>query len=150
MIFIHKCMELENILSSKVKRGSEKQRSHVFPHLWKTDLKDKHICICLYSSRYPICEDDSKWISQSKTSLLVLELTHSVSYQCLFWNNFICVWNAVCLKWNSRFLLPHFSFTSGVLLIHKGHFHLPRCSCPKLESCHTILLFFFKYILCSK
>jgi hypothetical protein len=38
------------------KPGSERQRWHVFSHMWKIDPKDKHIqkykCVCIYTYIY--------------------------------------------------------------------------------------------------
>jgi hypothetical protein len=52
----HKWMELEIImLYIPSKSGSEGQRSHIFPHIWKLNLKDKcintYICVCMYEGR---------------------------------------------------------------------------------------------------
>jgi hypothetical protein len=41
MWFKGKWMQLEEIMLSKP--GSETQRPRVFSHIWKLDLKDKHI-----------------------------------------------------------------------------------------------------------
>jgi hypothetical protein len=54
MLFTGNWMNLENIILSKP--GSKGQRSHVFPDMWKLDLKDKcickymygHLCLCTY------------------------------------------------------------------------------------------------------
>jgi hypothetical protein len=37
---------------SSTKSGSGGQKSHVFPRMWKLDLKDKCIHICMYSLTY--------------------------------------------------------------------------------------------------
>jgi hypothetical protein len=41
MWFEGKWMQLEDIMLSK--SGSERQRPHVFFHMWKIDQKDKHV-----------------------------------------------------------------------------------------------------------
>jgi hypothetical protein len=41
MWFEGKWMQWEDIMLSKP--GSERQRLHVFSHMWKTDPKDKHM-----------------------------------------------------------------------------------------------------------
>jgi hypothetical protein len=41
----------DGIREHHVKPGSEDQRSHVFPHMWKLDLKDKcipNVYVCVY------------------------------------------------------------------------------------------------------
>jgi hypothetical protein len=49
MLFTGKWMELEIIMS---KPGSEGQRLHVFPCMWKLDLKDKYIHKYIYDQIY--------------------------------------------------------------------------------------------------
>jgi hypothetical protein len=34
---------MDAIGGNEVKPGSERQRPHVFSHMWKIDLKDKHL-----------------------------------------------------------------------------------------------------------
>jgi hypothetical protein len=43
MWFEGKWMQLEDIMLSEVKKGSKRQRAHVFPYMWKIDTKDKDI-----------------------------------------------------------------------------------------------------------
>jgi hypothetical protein len=46
-----KWMELEITMLSEVKSGSERQRSHVFSHMWKVDT-NTNASIILYTYRY--------------------------------------------------------------------------------------------------
>jgi hypothetical protein len=43
ILFAGKWMKLETIMLSEISWGSERQRSYVFFHMWKQDLKDRRI-----------------------------------------------------------------------------------------------------------
>jgi hypothetical protein len=46
--FEGKWMQLEDIMLSEVKSGSERQRLHVFSYMWKIQQKDKYTKISIY------------------------------------------------------------------------------------------------------
>jgi hypothetical protein len=48
MLLAGKWMELENLMLSEISRAKENQRSHVFSHMWKLDLKVQ----CIYRNIY--------------------------------------------------------------------------------------------------
>jgi hypothetical protein len=35
--------------------GSKSQSSHVFPHMWKLELKTKCVCVCVVKERTKLC-----------------------------------------------------------------------------------------------
>jgi hypothetical protein len=48
ILFAGKWMKLETIMLSEISWGSERQRSYVFFHMWKQDLKDVYMILYLY------------------------------------------------------------------------------------------------------
>jgi hypothetical protein len=58
MWFAGKWMELENIILSEESQAQKTQRSQVFPHMGKLDLKVKCIYIYIYIYTYIVREQD--------------------------------------------------------------------------------------------
>jgi hypothetical protein len=55
MSFAGKWMELKNIMYNKVTEV-QKDKDHVFSHMWKLDLKDRHIHKYIHDSTYTYIE----------------------------------------------------------------------------------------------